>query len=184
MAVQVGDRGTAMTPLRPQGSVRIAGDRHDARSERGYIEAGAEIVVIRGDNMGLVVRQVEVGETTDLPSHGLPAYRSFGERVAAEGARDEAERAQWESARWRYGLAIGGLLGAIAAGVGVALLWEQIGVHSITPGAIAAAAVAGGAVWGVCVFRGLDSALRVWEETTGALRQPQLGSVWRAGPLR
>lgn len=160
MAVCVGDRGIAVTALRPQGLVRIGSARHDARSERGYIETGAEIVVTGGDNTGLVVRLAEPGATVLLADHGREVYGSFGERVAAEGAREEAEQARWEAARRRYGLAAGGVLGAVAGGATAGLLWGPIVELAGAPWAVAALAVVGGAAWGACLFRGLDAGLR------------------------
>lgn len=195
MALHVGDRGIAMTALRPQGLVRISGDKHDARSEHGYIEAESEVVVVNGDHLGLVVRRVEPGESVALPDHGREVYGSFGERVAAEGEREEAERIRWESARRRYGFIAGGLLGFVAASIGVALLWEWIREGS-APWAIAVGVIAGGAAWGVCLFRGLDTALReiggdYWRFTTvsaclglaggtagAVLAIPSVGLIW------
>lgn len=173
MAVHVGDRGTAMTALRPQGLVRIDGARHDARAEHGYIETGSEVVVIGGDNTGLVVRCVEPGPAVALPNHGREVHGSFGARVAAEGAREQAERARWESARRRYGLAAGGSLGALAGGAGAALLWGAIVEHAGAPWAVAALAVVGSAAWGACLFRGLDAGLQelggdYWRFTTAS----------------
>jgi len=187
VAVRVGDLGTAMTALRPQGLVRIAGDRHDARTERGYIAAESEVVVVNGDNLGLVVRLVDPGQAVTLPDHGREVYGSFGARVAAESAREDTERARWESSRRRYGFIMGGLLGAVAAGLGVALLWGLIVERAGAPWAVAAAAVVCGAGLGVCLFRWLDAALRevggdYWRFTTASaglgLAGGTTGAVW------
>ncbi|AWM41700.1 hypothetical protein GobsT_72090 [Gemmata obscuriglobus] len=173
MAVRIGDSGTAMTALRPQGVVRIGGTRHDARSEGGYVETGSEVVVVGGDNTGLIVRRVEPGPAVALPNHGREVYGSFGARVAAEGAREDAERARWESARRRYGFVVGSLFGALAGGGGTAQLWGPIVERAGAPWAVAALAAVGGAAWGACLFRGLDARLRelggdYWRFTTAS----------------
>jgi hypothetical protein len=194
MAVHVGDRGTAVTALRPQGLVRIAGERHDARSEGGYIEAESEIVVINGDQLGLIVRRVEPGQTVKLPNHGREVFGSFGAKVEGEGAREDAKQAQWVAERKQYGFRAGAVLGMIAASVGVALLWPFIEEQSNMPWVVAAAAVIGGIVWGVVFFRGIDSALQeiggdYWRFTTisaiAGLAAGTAGAVWvipTAGP--
>jgi membrane-bound serine protease (ClpP class) len=51
--------GTAATDLRPAGKVLLDGRRLEATAERGYIEAGARVRVIRGDGGRLVVREIE-----------------------------------------------------------------------------------------------------------------------------
>lgn len=194
MTVHVGDRGTAVTALRPQGLVRIAGERHDARSEGGYIEAESEIVVITGDQLGLIVRRIEPGQTVKLPNHGREVFGSFGAKVEGEGRQEDAKQARWEVGRKRYGLKAGAVLGLIAASVGVALLWPFIEEQAGMPWVVATAAVAGGIVWGVIFFRGIDATLQeiggdYWRFTTisviAGLAAGTAGAVWvipTAGP--
>lgn len=43
--VRAGDPGTALTPLRPVGFVRIGAERVEATAEMGLIDAGAEVTV-------------------------------------------------------------------------------------------------------------------------------------------
>ncbi|MEQ8844921.1 MAG: NfeD family protein [Phycisphaerales bacterium] len=54
----VGQEGLAQTDLRPIGVVKIAGDRHDAVAESGYIAQGSTVKVVSADGIQLKVRQV------------------------------------------------------------------------------------------------------------------------------
>ena len=54
--------GVAETPLRPVGTVRVNGQRRDALSELGIIEAGTAIKVIEDHDNQLKVRAVEPHE--------------------------------------------------------------------------------------------------------------------------
>ena len=151
MATHVGDRGTAETDMHPQGFVRVGGERLHARSDRGAIAAGAEIVVVSGDNVGLVVRPVEPGQTPRLPNHGRRVHSSFGERVTEQGKQEDAQKLRWRAARRRYGLIAGAALGAIAAGVSLYFLWDFVTSQATDPQGTAAGVVVAGAVWGVAV---------------------------------
>jgi membrane-bound serine protease (ClpP class) len=51
----VGKTGRAMTTLRPSGKVWIDNEMYDAVSNRGYIESGQDIVVVKFENMQLYV---------------------------------------------------------------------------------------------------------------------------------
>jgi membrane protein implicated in regulation of membrane protease activity len=53
-----GQTGEAATPLRPSGTVVIAGKRIDAVTDGEFIEAGSPIRVVRAQGMGIVVRQI------------------------------------------------------------------------------------------------------------------------------
>ena len=55
----VGMTGTAETPLRPAGAVRVDGRRLVAAAESNMIERGARIKVIRSDGMSLIVSEVK-----------------------------------------------------------------------------------------------------------------------------
>jgi hypothetical protein len=171
MAAHVGDRGTAETAMHPQGFVRVGGVRMDARSDRGAIEAGADIVVVGGDDVGLVVRKVEDGRAPRLPNHGRRVFTSFGERVAEQGRREDAARQQWLAGRRRYGVIGGVVLGALAAGVGLYVLWDFVREQAADPRAVAALTLLAGAAWGVAVFRFLEGTLHqlgesYWRLTT------------------
>lgn len=54
----VGRRGRALTSLRPSGTVDVDGDRLDVVSESGYLDAGAEVEVVRARGSVVVVREV------------------------------------------------------------------------------------------------------------------------------
>jgi membrane-bound serine protease (ClpP class) len=54
-----GKTGTALTPLRPAGVVLIDGERIDAVSEGGFVEAGARIKVARVEGLRLVVKETK-----------------------------------------------------------------------------------------------------------------------------
>ena len=46
---QVGRRGVALSVLRPSGKVEIDGDVFDAVAERGYVEQGRPVQVLRDE---------------------------------------------------------------------------------------------------------------------------------------
>jgi len=52
-----GKTGTALTPLRPAGVVLIDGERIDAVSEGGFVEAGAKVRVARVEGLRVVVKE-------------------------------------------------------------------------------------------------------------------------------
>jgi membrane-bound serine protease (ClpP class) len=54
-----GQVGSAATDLRPSGKVTLGGRRVDAVAERGYIDAGARVRVVRAGAGRIVVRQIE-----------------------------------------------------------------------------------------------------------------------------
>lgn len=53
----LGMTGEALTMLRPAGTARFDGKRHDVLAESSFIEAGSRIVVIRVEGNHLVVRK-------------------------------------------------------------------------------------------------------------------------------
>lgn len=53
----VGSAGTALTPLRPAGTARLAGHRVDVTTHGEFLEEGAEVVVVSTDGMRVVVRR-------------------------------------------------------------------------------------------------------------------------------
>ena len=58
LAALVGQRGTAVTMLRPAGSIEIGGRRIDALSEAEVIDAGAMVEVLRVSGMKVFVKGV------------------------------------------------------------------------------------------------------------------------------
>ena len=59
----VGGRGEVISPLAPEGMVRIKGELWVAKSASGEMEAGGEVIVVRQDGLKLVVRE---SSTNDL----------------------------------------------------------------------------------------------------------------------
>ncbi len=57
----VGKRGTAATVLRPSGAVEVDGKRYDARSERGVVEKGRPVEVVRIEGSEMVVKDAQHG---------------------------------------------------------------------------------------------------------------------------
>jgi hypothetical protein len=165
--VRVGDRGKTLTALRPQGTVRIDGNRHSAWCAEGFIEPDCEIVVVAGSLQGLVVRKVEPGQVLRLPDQGKVVASSFGEVVRRQGQQEDAERQEWEAQlpHWRrrrraYTIKRGAVLGTLIAAGGFAPLWghrEQTG-PAWWLGLLATAAV--GLLWGIGVFWCLDRLLQ------------------------
>ena len=54
----VGKRGRTSGPLRPAGKATIDGEYLDVFSEGGFIDAGAEVGVVRREGNRVVVREV------------------------------------------------------------------------------------------------------------------------------
>jgi hypothetical protein len=159
MAIYVGDRGTATSPLQPQGVVLVNGERLDARAEFGLIEPGCEVVVVTGDHMGLVVRKLEPGSTPQLPDHGKKLCTSFDERITEESERQEAERQAWLEEHHRTGTILSTAVGTAAAVGAIAVLWGARTEQTDSPWAAALLLVVGGAVVGGAFFRALDEVL-------------------------
>jgi membrane-bound ClpP family serine protease len=158
--VRVGDRARVVSTLRPQGFVEVDGKRYDARSEFGAIETGQEVVVVKGDLQGLVVRKVNPGaEDRQLPDHGRPVHSSFGELLDHQERQDESEREAWRTRqpRWRgarlaYGMTRGGLLGLLFSAGWLAVEWEELRRASDDPPLSAAAVIVAGILWAIAVF--------------------------------
>ncbi len=55
LAGLVGEVGEAVSHLRPSGKVKVAGRRYDAVAERGYVEAGQPVKVLRTRGFSIVV---------------------------------------------------------------------------------------------------------------------------------
>ena len=59
----VGSKGEVVSPLAPEGLVKIRGELWIAKSASGEIKAGEEVIVVRQDGLKLLVR--EGGATND-----------------------------------------------------------------------------------------------------------------------
>lgn len=153
-AIRVGDVGRALSPMSPSGAVEVQGQRVDARSELGVIEAGCPVVVLRGDPTGYVVRKLEPGQQPpQLPNHGEPIERAEFQRTHAQVA--EADRREQAEARrrmlraLRYGslaaAGLGAVVGLASAGAGLLFGWfgraEPMAVALLLGGSLLVGAV-------------------------------------------
>jgi hypothetical protein len=166
VSVQIGDRGRAGTPMSPQGKVEIAGDRHDARSDGRFIDAGREIIVVAADHLGLIVREIEPGqEPPFLSNAGQPArvasWHKTGAEVDRQLRREEALQRRKQSIEHRYGSRIGAGLGGLAGILTVCFGFGQAGVEagSIQYTHILAGVALLGAVLGFGIFWAIHSFL-------------------------
>jgi membrane-bound ClpP family serine protease len=55
----VGSKGKAVSPLDPEGLVKIKGELWRSSSARGRINAGEEVIVVGQEGLKLIVRRVE-----------------------------------------------------------------------------------------------------------------------------
>ena len=55
----IGEIGTAVTALRPSGKVQVGDRRYDAQTDRGFVDQGTEIKVVKQDGFHLVVTPVK-----------------------------------------------------------------------------------------------------------------------------
>jgi hypothetical protein len=91
MPIQIGAIGRTASALHPSGTVEIAGQRLDARSEGIPLGPDTPVVVIGGDSFGLLVRAVQPGEAPRIENSGQPVL-TFTESMKACQEREEAER--------------------------------------------------------------------------------------------
>jgi hypothetical protein len=96
MPVTIGERGRAVTPLRPTGYVDVNGTRLEAKlapSRTVNVESGTEIVIVGVDAFGLAVRALDdVANPSDLPGYGEPVPTP-----AEQGElREEIEKQTWD----------------------------------------------------------------------------------------
>lgn len=156
MIVRIGDRGIATTPLRPGGFVTIVDVRHSARCPTGFVDADMEVVVIGGDNQGLIVRTIQVEFISEeLPGHGNVVYSSFGDKIQTVGkeAQDRlALQRQRLIARARTFGAVWGLLCVVVAVIRLHFTWPPMATgltYALTP-----LIVGVGTLWGAafCIF--------------------------------
>jgi hypothetical protein len=114
MAIRVGDVGRALSPMSPCGAVEVNGERVDGRSDAGAVEAGSSVIVVSGDPLGYVVRQVEVGQPPPrLPGHGELIVKPEHRRTAVEATATDPQERQRSLRMLRYGSTAAGSLGAV-----------------------------------------------------------------------
>lgn len=63
----VGQRGTAVTDMRPSGTVEVGGERYPAQADIQLIDRGATVQVVRAEPTVLRVREVKPAEAAGSP---------------------------------------------------------------------------------------------------------------------
>ncbi|MBP3454806.1 MAG: NfeD family protein [Alistipes sp.] len=58
-AVSVGERGRSVSRLAPVGRAEFGGRIYEAKSQTGYIDAGAEVEVVGFDDFSLIVKPIK-----------------------------------------------------------------------------------------------------------------------------
>lgn len=134
MPVHIGDFGRALSRMAPSGAIEVNGERLDARSEGQVIEAGSNVIVLRGDPTGYVVRVLEPGQPVPtLPRQGEEIVKAdFARNTAEVAAVERKERAaEWKRQLQgiRYGTiaaaSLGGIVGLLGAGAGLGFEWAE-----------------------------------------------------------
>lgn len=96
MPVTIGERGRAVTPLRPTGYVEVHGTRLEAKlapSRTVNVDSGTEVVIVGADTFGLAVRAIDdVTNPSELPGYGEPVPTPEEQGLL----RDEIEKQNWE----------------------------------------------------------------------------------------
>jgi hypothetical protein len=190
MTVRVGDRGKATTIMTPSGGIVIHGKQYSARSQRGCVEKGQEVIVVGGDNGGLIVIPVEEGVANDgLPKNGQVVYPSFLEKVRARSAQWKAAKRQWLAKRRVHARRMGATLGFIFSVAGLLLVAKShasdLGFWELVVGSIGILLC--GVIWGTSLFVFVDRTLQMLDEsfhritfptTCSALLGSTLGAAW------
>ena len=57
--VELGNTGTAISALRPNGTIKINGNRFEAQAQNGYIQSGAYVTVVEIQHQKLIVQIVQ-----------------------------------------------------------------------------------------------------------------------------
>jgi len=57
LALLTGQTGTAATPLRPSGTILVAGKRVDAMTGGEFLETGTPVLIIRAEGLAVLVRR-------------------------------------------------------------------------------------------------------------------------------
>jgi membrane-bound serine protease (ClpP class) len=57
LAHLIGQTGTAATPLRPSGTILVAGHRVDAITAGEFLEPGTPVRIVRAEGSGVIVRR-------------------------------------------------------------------------------------------------------------------------------
>ena len=62
----VGSKGKVVSPLAPEGLVRIKGELWIAKSTSGEMEPGVEVIVVRQNSLKLVVRESDTTNDSEI----------------------------------------------------------------------------------------------------------------------
>ena len=57
--VELGNTGVAISALRPNGTIKINGNRFEAQAQNGYIQSGAHVTVVEIQHQKLIVQIVQ-----------------------------------------------------------------------------------------------------------------------------
>ena len=57
--VELGNTGTAISALRPNGTIKINGNRFEAQAQNGYIQSGTYVTVVEIQHQKLIVQIVQ-----------------------------------------------------------------------------------------------------------------------------
>ena len=68
LAQLIGQTGTAATPLRPSGTILVAGKRVDAITGGEFIEQGAGVRIVRAEGSAVIVRREARADSPSVPS--------------------------------------------------------------------------------------------------------------------
>ena len=67
LALLIGKTGTAITPLRPSGTILVAGHRVDAITGGDFIEQGAPVHITRIEGSGVIVHRQSQPDSPSVP---------------------------------------------------------------------------------------------------------------------
>ncbi len=175
--VRVGDRGQVTTGLHPHGFVLVNGQRYEAHVDFGAAEPGDEVVVLSGDNLGLMVRKLAPGEKCKLKNAGERVLALFLDKVVVEGTADQAKREAVDL--WRRTLAVkaGAAAGFLCAALALGLVWDFVletcppPWHYVTP----VLALFGGSGFGAALAVVMHAFLRDIDPDFTRLTLPSVG---------
>jgi hypothetical protein len=162
--LRVGDTGRTLTAMTPQGKIAIAGWIYDARSDGFWIDPNAHVVVVRGDHLGVVVRQIEAADAPRLAARGRPVSQASWQCRRAPTCSNRAVHAGSDtppSPRFWSGLRESTSLGALFGLVSVYLGFARAEMNGMLVSWLwTASAGLCGALWGALLFLGIHALLR------------------------
>src|SRR5687768_16746768 len=168
--IRIGDTGVAESPMHPQGVVRLFGKRYPARAEHGSLSAGDPVVVVGGDNTGLVVRVSQPGAPPNgLVRFGEPVHASYAERISEQYADAETEQAADRAERRKRFLRASAGVGAALAVAVLQYVWGSVTEADGPTWQAVVFALFGGAGWGALVYWNLAEALRRFDGGDGRI---------------